>query len=216
MRLMHYITEGTSTQIDFKDDVEMYKIIRDNCYHYMNEMSTGPRKMRHLYRGIRKGIKIDKINKVIPRTERLPSNTKPALHKWLDDIFYKKYGWRARSEGVFVDTSYFNAQEYGSAYLFFPVGRYKYLYNTKIDDLYIASPGQLDGYIEGTIFDAGTTKRIEKFKDELHNYKSSGLVDAKPKMDNHFEVMFKCDSYIALSANYQEKFDWQYSQYRGR
>jgi hypothetical protein len=59
------------------------------------------------------------------------------LHDYLDEQFKKKFGWKARSEGVFCVRSKQIAYNYGNPYSVFPIGNYKYIYSNKIHDLYV-------------------------------------------------------------------------------
>jgi hypothetical protein len=66
----------------------------------------------------------------------------PGLHNKFDEEFANKFGWHARSEGVFTTTSRRTAATYGRAYIFFPTGHYEYIWSDEVDDLYTTVDGE--------------------------------------------------------------------------
>ena len=106
-------------------------IIRRDCQPFLVET-----KGNILFRGSVQHIK--GIKKIDPRSDRRPTDTPGWAHKMLDGAFKKKFGWNARSEGVFATRSINNAEVYGVAYEFYPIGKFKYVWSPRIDDLYDA------------------------------------------------------------------------------
>lgn len=76
------------------------------------------------------------IFKVYPREDRRPKDTPLFMQEKLDDLFFKVFKWKPRSQGVFAVANYGIAHSYGNAYAFFPVNGYKYVWSMRIDDLY--------------------------------------------------------------------------------
>lgn len=132
MRLTNYLTEETLEDIEQEKKLvnEMIETLEHDCSEII---SVYKKANGFLYRGSKKSIKM--YDYITPRPDRQPKDTPQIYHDMIDDIFKKKYGWRARSEGVFASGEVM-AKEYGKAYLFFPVNGYKYLWSEKIQDLY--------------------------------------------------------------------------------
>ena len=76
------------------------------------------------------------IYKVYPREDRRPKDTPLFMQIKLDDLFYKVFKWKPRSQGVFAVRNFGIAHSYGNAYAFFPVNGYKYVWSMRVDDLY--------------------------------------------------------------------------------
>jgi len=90
----------------------------------------------YLYRGINNIS--GEMGFRIPRRDRLPKDTPIEIQEKLDIEFKKKFGWKARSEGVFVTPRYNTASTYGTGYpvVVFPVNGFKYLWSPVYKDLY--------------------------------------------------------------------------------
>lgn len=78
------------------------------------------------------------------RTDRRPKDTFPDIHRDFDDRFQKKFGWPARSAGLFCTGSKTDADSYGESYMVFPIGKYKFLWSDDVPDLYLLMARKLD------------------------------------------------------------------------
>lgn len=125
MRFQKFINEET----DF-DTIE--KVLEQECSQIIEEYRKCG---RILYRGTKKSIKDWKF--ITPRKNREPKDTPKEMHKILDDAFQKRFGWKARSEGVFALSDSMYVSEYGREYFFFPKDGYKYIWHPQIQDLYV-------------------------------------------------------------------------------
>jgi hypothetical protein len=76
------------------------------------------------------------IYRIIPRMDRMPKDTSKEHHEMIDGLFKKKFGWGARSEGVFAIPDIDIAKTYGKLCLFLPCNGFKYLYSPEYRDLY--------------------------------------------------------------------------------
>lgn len=88
-----------------------------------------------LWRGTNQPV----YEKQIPHKSRKPVDTPEFLHILLDKMFKKNFGWKPRSEGVFVSLDKGLASSYSPSRrttIFMPVDGYKYLWSPDIDDLY--------------------------------------------------------------------------------
>jgi hypothetical protein len=218
-RLQQYINE-------IKTSTDIISMIRKDCQPFLKEMK-GSRSL--LYRGSDQPV--DGIEKIVPRNNRIPKNTPLKLHKQLDIVFKKGFGWKARSEGVFVSFDEVEAEFYGETYLFFPIGKYKYVWSSiyrdltrhyNIDDFkYFANP---DGYMEEAWYKhmGGWSEEIYKDKAGLEKWKKENIKKIESEVIGRVgniikdytdkglgnakkymaEVAFKCKSYYLVNTLY--------------
>ena len=121
-RLQNYIKEAVSVESQ-----ELFQDIKDECGPFLKEYNKG-----FLWRGTKHKVKDRKYFK--SRIERNPRDTPDELHNLLNDEFKKEFGWKVRN-GIFVTPSERDAWYYGEnrAYMFFPIGEYKYCFSTYKD-----------------------------------------------------------------------------------
>lgn len=193
MKLREYLIEDTN-----KVDISM---IKRDCKKWL-DFSKG----LFVYRG----IKIhDKIVRIDTNKNRKPKDTPLNLHKKIDEIFYKKFGWKPRSEGVFCTGNISTANLYGEIYVIFPIGDFEILWSEEVEDLYIKSgtfsmyASMLDQLISAFMLKDSSHYSDEKgMKRLVDTYKNKDLYGAI-KSEN--EIMIKCDQYYAISVSYIEK-----------
>jgi hypothetical protein len=199
MKFLDYLNEG-----DDETPEEVVKILKRDCMQFLKEGQV-------LYRGYKSGE--DFFSKV-PRKNRRPKDTPKKMHDALDNYFNKKFGWKARSEGLFVTPEYQQARDYGSAFLFFPVDGYKYIWSQGISDLFIDLKRDLYRYAEENIhgydhfdhfdkvFRSLTKDEFNKFMKEFEKGYLVTYKDNKLQMNRKNEVMVKCDKYYMLNYHF--------------
>lgn len=135
MKFEEYIAEAS------KYEMQAYSVVRSlykNCMPFIQELRRSAAGNNDLvWRGTNKS-RTKSIIRVTPRQDRIPKDTPPLVQEELDKRFRAKYGWEPRSTGVFTYPTERGVTSYGEPYMFFPVGKYKYLFNPDIDDLYAA------------------------------------------------------------------------------
>lgn len=130
MRLKKFIKNRDSKDIESS---RIPDIIIKDCKLFIKELKK-TRKKDFLYRGTEKGI--FNFKKIKSRKNREPKDMPDDLHKLFDKLFESEFGWKARSEGVFVTGNPGIAGSYGIPYIFFPIGKYKYVWSSSIEDLF--------------------------------------------------------------------------------
>lgn len=171
----------------------------ENCQQFIKSVGD-----RVLYRGANYPV-VAQI--VTPPEKRLKPRDMPVKwHEYLDEEFFKKFGWHARTEGIFCTGNWSQARSYGPVYKIIPVDGYKFLWSMRVYDLYskfVDVRGILcaENSWKPINFDAMKipTKEINKVKNTLRNivgtYQTTdlykGLVEGK-------EIMLKCDKYLAI------------------
>lgn len=223
MRFDDYLIDEVDYSPMKLDVAEIYTTLTKDCGLFLKELEkTGspipknaksiPTSLRWLLRGTMKSV--DKIKKFTPRTDRRPKDTPDKLHNLFDKEFRKRFGWAARSEGVFVTSNYKEAKSYGTPYIFFPIGRYDYIWSPKIADLYdkYESAGytyyfegenpqdwndwswdwhkkygeEKEGHWMFSTFELDS-KRLEKAVEEVNKLVDAGGITSKEVRDNDFK-----------------------------
>lgn len=136
MRLEKFINEDRHTEIYFDTDNDEEKVIKmaqllfRDCKRYLKDIGKGGDVM---YRGAHGAD----MTKIVPRKNRQPKDMDTEMQEELDDAFDSQFGWRPRSEGVFCSGDYHQASAYGKrVFTVWPIGKYKFLYNDNVNDLY--------------------------------------------------------------------------------
>lgn len=189
MRLYNFLNES--------DEITIDKVLSD-CDKALSEFGNHTR----LWRGVNYGVA--SVFKVIPRKDRRPKDTPLQVQNILDDLFKKKFGWKARSEGVFVSNGNSQAGEFGKyVYRFLPIGDYKYVYNPGISDLtaYLEEDGFLSS--SGGRFSIRYTGDVEEALDSIvDGYKNKDLSYVATR---GMEASFHCpDGYYLIDASFIE------------
>ena len=182
MRLNHYLDELSVLEPSVND---IAKMIKKDCKLFLKSTPRG----RFFWRGSEK--KVDNVEKFKPRKDRRPLSIKLSTHKALDDLFNEIFGWRARSQGVFATINNGDTRIYGTPYLFFPIGNFKFLYSLTIKDLWVPTK-RLN--VVGLESDIIVKKDLE---DLVKSYTDKNL-----KNVGSSEVMFKCKEYYLVNRKY--------------
>jgi len=139
IKFIDYINEEILDDIYKKEFIrKSIKTLKDECGPYIRDASDAK---RFLGRWIKQEFR--GINKIKPRTDRKPTDTPKWLHVYMDKLFFKKFGWKPRSEGVFALAV--NKIEYMTSYYpVFPIGEYGYIWSPKVTDLYMTLKDKFD------------------------------------------------------------------------
>lgn len=134
MRLKSYLTERSDNIKDNVNEINnILDMLKKDCKPFLNEYKRN-KSMGFLYRGTNKPVGL--IQKVTSRLEnRYPKDTPNELHDDLNFQFKRKFGWPVRN-GIFTVGRTTTAGGYGKAYIFFPIGKYSFVYSTSVPDLY--------------------------------------------------------------------------------
>lgn len=198
MRLERHLNE--SFTLDDVDDIIM--TIRRDCQPFLQEFNMN----FPVYRGTHKDFE-GSLLRVRSRTKRVPRDTPKHLHKLLDDILYRKFGWKARSEGVFVSKDRKSIGSYGYPHMVFPKGKYKYVWSPEIKDLYRSIRTDVIAEIDELNRKGYTTRdiRADQVDDEfkqlleilMRSYKDTGYErSTEPALKN--EAMFQTRDYYIV------------------
>ena len=166
-------------------EIDLDKIFEE-CEPYINMLRNYVDVDKLLIRSTRDYIQdVEKFNF---RENRKPVDMPPHVHDMLNDMFVERFGWKVRN-GVFcylVDVSKdkLSSTHYGTEYLMFPIGDFKYVFSTEFSDLFY--------YIKPHIGDLIT------INDMLDTYIDNNI----NMVDNDDEISVKCNSYYLINQKY--------------
>ena len=206
MRLESYLKESSPWTEYEKDLPEIFDIIRKNCMPAINDM----RKNRVLFwRGLMSEANMPSRKNYLVKTvrqDRKPKDMPVEIQEMLDDKFEKKFGWKPRSTGAFASISYKGA--HFPKYLFFPFGKYTYVYSKTVKDLYLdlrdefyREAGDSEAYWEGFHdYDEQSEEGYDIIKRAIDNLVGT-YTDKNLKSAGAREIMFNIPSRKYLSVH---------------
>jgi len=201
MRYRQFLNEGTVT----KDELEMFK---SDCAYFFKESAFpgigGSGKGYPMYRGS-KSVNTNSYKVITPRTSRLPKDTPEELHYALDESFNDKFGWNVRSEGVFCTGSGPSTGPYGKIYWVLPIGKFQYVWSSKIRDL----TNTLEEYKIFTYHPRGRSTidmdsdKYEPILDKIvSTYQDNDLYNG---IYSKNEISIKCKKYYMVDPDYFDR-----------
>jgi len=196
MRLYRHLNEETIIEVRERETVEL---IKKDCGPFLKEMSKA-QKGSFIYRGIRRGVKTGPlpVEKRTPRKDRWPSDVPQEIHEYVDNELKAMFGWRPRSQGTFTSASFMTAAEFGIPSIFFPIGKYRYIWAQGIGDFI----GELDrqeiiSHVGKWRIETSITKqeRENRIDEILNEYIDKNLPKA---VMNREEIIFDCKAYYLI------------------
>ena len=224
MRYYNYLNERRVVVPSLKhfDPRTITRMERDEVYEWLSTSDIFKLYQKNtnniLYRGVKRDIYHYSIEK--RRKDRKPKDMPSELHRWFDNEFQKQFGWKARSEGVFVIANERTAQGYGRPYIFIPKGKYRFLYSKEIKDLWAEATGDDNIYIDpvevAVLNDDSDT--LDMFIDEYGYGSPPSVHQVLDKIVNSYtnkniqlgmeykhEIMFDCDEYFLFEKSVFEQ-----------
>lgn len=220
MKLIRYLNEQEMSL----DDIII--ILKRDCKPILRVLKNGK---WFLWRGrppkgFEKGFpKLDTkdILEVTPRKDRKPTHTPLVDHIALNKAFNEKFGWNVRSEAVFATRKRTEAYIFGQPYLFFPVGKFEFVYSEKVEDLW--RDWSQYRYVEWDKFEGEMLKKnpdygMEIIAPEFQKKWEAGLVDKvakklmkaykntgiKKAIDSGNEIAFRVKSYYIVNPDFAD------------
>jgi hypothetical protein len=182
------------------------ELIIEHCHSFLAQSGFDPRELNDtsLFRGVGDYVDLPIFSKQTRWMQRDPVDTNRYIHNELNKYFDEKFGVEYRSEAFFVTGSEKIAENYGHAFLVFPIGNFKFIWSPKIEDAYsyFAQP-KADGIPDMCdVLGKDIARESDDYVDDIgeylrkvNPYKSNEL--AKAIVSRH-EIMIHCDSYYAL------------------
>lgn len=182
MRLDNYLNENIMT------DEEMYSRLKEDCSEYLK---INKRVSRCLFRGTRKTV-TNKFGMFFPRNDRKPKDMPEYVHKELDKEFYKKFGWKVRSEGVFATSDWGESKVYGVPYYFYPSDGFKYVWTKLTYDLYAHYDIATVGFTQ--------RKKVRDITKSITEFYQDDDIETAINMSK--EIAFKCHKYYLSTKSF--------------
>jgi len=211
MRLNRYLIEQRPTP----GQKVIEHIRRDVSSVYLNALSKAG---EFVYRGTDNTI--DFIDEFPVRKDRRPFSTDYREHEMIDKMFEKEFGWKVRSNSVFATSNEFDADTYGRPYLFFPVGKFKYVWSPKVRDLW-GTLGATKREIVTKEKIGDTSKRPHLARDTWFKnvwIEGGGLEKEFPKILQYYtdrqltaaikkgvEIAFTCKTYYLVNRGFEDQ-----------
>lgn len=213
------------------DEQSIKHFFLENCKEYIDFVKHNFKNKEDyynyglLYRGFKKSV--DDVNKniFVSQEFREPKDTSEEIHNDIDKLFYKKFRWHVRSQGVFATHNYDETWRYGEEYMFFPIGKYKFVWSPEITDLYADHLYGFEDQIRSDLEDDWKEKRdnhkskkpfislgeyiddnYEKYYDKeleeiVDKYKDTDLKNA---ILSRNEITFDCNKYYLIEPKNDE------------
>lgn len=207
MRLNTYLIEVSGQQYTINDisDDDTADQLKKECSKIITEYKKEHGVLLRGLKGYRPNAHL--VVKTM-RGERIPRDTEPHVHDWLNDEFEKRFGWKVRN-GVSTTSSWSTASGYGDGkvFIFFPKNGYKFCWSPAIQDLTLSMPNSIrnsrDREHLNVIMDLD--KRLaemlegEYFSTYRQNELSKGISSGN-------EIMFNTQKYFLLAVHSGETF----------
>lgn len=139
MRLNNYLNEWHPDDLPMLED--HWKEVEKKCLSILKNLRSCSSK-RLLFRGMG-GFERDIPFIKEVRKDRKPKDTNEGVSRIVDDMFYDKFGFRPRSQGLFCfgmpsrDPMFDDMVEFGIPYIIFPIGNPKFIWSPKVNDFYV-------------------------------------------------------------------------------
>jgi len=128
VRLIRHLNEQKRTPYHDEAD-KIAEILLKSCLPAIKEMRVAKKVLWRGMYGTSSGINLHQTRK-----DREPKDAGKFVHKLMDEIFGRKYGWFPRSNSAICSNSYGIASDYGFPRTVFPIGRYKCLWARGVAD----------------------------------------------------------------------------------
>lgn len=141
--------------------------------------------------------------KFSPRTNRKPRDLQYNLHDAFNLAFKKKFGWYARSEGLFCNGNKHTITQFGVPVMIFPIGAFKYIWSRDVVDLYTFVReyfGQRWTFIDAEVKDILASPEFQRIVKSYSNRDFAAALNAD------VEIIINCKQYYLV--------DYVYSKYK--
>jgi len=208
MRLKRCLKESSEMTV-----YEALSFAVKNCSPFLKEIgAVKGDTVKWIYSG-RNEKQLTLVKKI--RIDRKPTDTPKAVHELLDNLFYKKFGIKSRSNSVFATSSPAVAASYGHSFLILPMGKFTFLYNPLITDLYnrVREIGRKEDIIlsKNSYPTDDEMKVLETILEkEMHKYTNK---DLKKGITARVEIMVQCKEYFAIDSLYESYFTAYFRTY---
>jgi len=120
-----------------EEAINLPELLRKNCAPFLKRVGGFEFLMEHpLWRGLTRNAGFIRMIKMFPSpANRPPLDTGLDYHRAMDNWFFEHTGIRYRSNAFFTTGEKAQAEVYGNAYMFFPIGDFKFTWSPNVKDL---------------------------------------------------------------------------------
>jgi hypothetical protein len=207
MRLKQHINESNDDRGVLGDDE--LDDLKKGCMPFLKDVKKAQKHYWHyLFRGFQRREGDFSYKK--PRADRRPTDSSPAWHDVLDIVMKKKFGVKARSEGVFCKTV--TPTGYGMDYMVFPIGKYKCIWSDMIMDAYFQEPGGFDYDPDdpGNRYEQDMERYMAHGEHIIDMYQQGGIHKVAASLNGpkqKHEVALICKSYYMADIKFRDQLD---------
>jgi len=167
----------------FESEEDIITLIKRDCQPFIQAHPSSL-----MYRGMKNksgaGYGEDEFFKQRVRQDRQPMSIRDRLHPLIDNWFEQEFGFKARSQTVFVSGDFMMAQNYGKVYAVFPIGDFKFVWSRDIHDLF--------GNISAMTSESEIADKMKALNYRDTNFKAAVASD--------HEIMIHCKEYYAVAV----------------
>lgn len=183
MRANEFLIENW---LNVNDEETVTDLVKQYCAPFLSHKMDKP-----FYRGIR-NFPESIIAEFDTPVGRKPKDLPLAAHTYCDLWFLKNFRHRYRSNAVFTSGNKPIASQYGTPFIFIPIGNFNICWSPSVEDLY----NSVDSYIESIGKDYSYLRDDPEVLDNvLLDYRTGDLSNAAYSGN---EVMFACKSYFLI------------------
>ena len=188
-----------------EEDIDTFaQQVRANCHEWLTELGG-----KVFWRGYEPDEEEDAEKPIVVWTEkdRSPRDTPYDIHTFVDNYLHKRFGWFPRSSGVFCTPSYSVAHNYGRVYAVMPIGKYKYIWATRVSDMTIELNQTMRSWMKVASMKKYDNREIDKedlSNEDINSVKLRKVLNSFLYTDkgitanHHNEVMVDCDKYLLI------------------
>lgn len=202
MRLVRHINEQPPVE-KFTDLqlAELLDVVQKECKPWIKEIGKFniTKIPNPVYRGVKQNIQVYSIKKGARSSDRVPKYTQKEVFEIFDKAFADRFGWWVRSKGVFT-ASEGVAYSYGNTYIFFPMGRYRYVWSAKYQKVWhnLTHPATWD-MMSDVQRELHLDDQEQEAEDAVRYYKDKGIRGAMANEGVAFEAIFECKKYLLIN-----------------
>jgi hypothetical protein len=130
-RLQQYINEEKTKDLQY-----LINMVKSDCKPFLREMKKAGQFLYRGYDNVEYSTTEVVYYKKKVRSDRKPRDMYQNVHNKMDKLFDEKFGWKARSNGIFCTGDRTTALGYGTAFMVFPIGNFKFIWSPEVEDLW--------------------------------------------------------------------------------
>lgn len=208
MRLIRHLNEQTPflmkkgpTELEQN---QLLELIHKECKPWLREIGSFDIKTipNPVFRGVSDNIRLYRVKKGTRKVDRIPKLTQKEVFEIFDKAFAERFGWWVRSKGIFTGSDYV-AGSYGSqSYVFFPMGKYRYVWSTKYTEVWknLTTPGNWN-VMPNFMRKEHLEEQEKNAKKAVAFYKDKGIRGAMANAFADFEAIFECKKYLLMEKS---------------